>query len=508
MITWKVPQENRKDFVDRASYINVLLMKALAVFAIFAQSFNIIRVLFFSNSGLSTLNNRIYFGLYVFNLACSVAFILYQKIRKDSPKTSYYISLLSASVWLLWNTLLNCYDVYTSGEFHTIMVVTMLIAFSALIIMEPFYALVNIWLNYFVFLYVAHFSLGQGINFTITALLATLISGVRFRQICMELKNDKKMEQMNEKFNSGKFWLTKEQYELISHNVGLITFRLDLRNGSMIFSKNMETIFGKPFEIQDFKSYIKNSTLLLEEDKEKILDCIENINQKVSYQNIEVMIPVKNNEQRWFKVQIVLQDTIENDNMYAIGFMNDITDEKIKIFSLEKNASMDSFTGILNKASINAYGRSRMNDLTGTLQKLAMIIFDMDDFKYINDTFGHPCGDYVLKEVANILKKNAPKGAAVGRLGGDEFIALVEITKDNDEEIRKFAEEVIQKIGGISWEGNNVKARCSAGIAVWKCNESKISYEDLYQRADEALYEAKNNGKNRVFEKFLNNTRK
>lgn len=498
MITYKIPPENRKEFIAKAVHVNTLLMKALAFFGVFAQCFNMSRVIWFSKSGLGTLNNRIYFYLYFTCFACSVAYLLYLRLRKDSPVILYRVSLLAASFWLFWNTVLNVYDLYSSNEVHTIMIVTMIIAFAALLVMEPLYGLLNIWINYSVFLYHAHFSLGQGINFTITAFLASLIICVRFRQLCMELKTDKEMEEMSEKVKGGKFWLTKEQYELISHNIGLITFRLDLKNGEIIFSKNMEDIFGKPFEMPQFIGRIQNSIHISEKYKKEILNCIEKLQKKEQYQHLEIMLPVKNNEQRWFKIQTVLQEAIHTDDVFAIGFMNDITEEKKKLFSLEKDASLDSFTGILNKASINAYGREKMKPVSAKRKDMAMVIFDMDDFKYINDNFGHPCGDYVLKRVADILKENAPKGAAVGRLGGDEFIALIEISDDNEKNITLFAENVIQEIERITWDGKDVRARCSAGIAESNNISSKKTYEKLYQCADLALYEAKNRGKNCV----------
>lgn len=500
MITYKIPPENKKEFIDKAVHMNTLLMKALAFFGVIAQSFNIVRVICFSRSGLGTLNNRIYFCLYTFCFACSVAYLIFTKISKAENKITYKITLLCASIWVSWNTVLNVYDIYSSGEIHTMMVVTMLIAFAALVVMEPVYAILNIVINYCFFSYFAKFSFGQSVNFTITALLACLIYFVRFHQLCMELKNDKKIEEMNEKFGGGKFWLTKEQYELISHNAGLITFRYNLKYDSIIFSDNIQEIFENSFEINGFQNFIQKSPIIEEESKQIILDCIEKICEKGSYQNLEVKLPVKNSEQRWFKIQVVLQDAIQSDDMAAIGFVNDITEEKKKIFSLEKDASLDSFTGILNKASINAYGREKMKLTSSTKCKdMAMVIFDMDDFKYINDNFGHPCGDYVLKRVADILKENAPEGAAVGRLGGDEFIALMEIPDNNEKNIVVFAKKVIEEIEHITWKGKNVSARCSAGIATQKKTPCR-TYEELYQIADQALYRAKNGGKNRVCE--------
>lgn len=500
MITHKIPPENRKEFIAKAAHMNTLLIKALAFFGIISQLFNMARVLWFSKSGLGTLNNRIYFGLYVFCFICSAIFLVFTSICKADNKITYKVTLAGASVWLSWNTVLNGYDIYSSGEVHTMMVVTMLIAFAALVMMEPIYAVSNILINYCLISYFANFTFGQRVNFTITALLACMIYFVRFHQLCLELKNDRTIEEMNEKFGDGKLWLTKEQYELISQNAGLITFRYNMKYDNIVFSENIQKIFDNTFEINNFQKFIEKNSFIVKESKQAILECIKEIYEKGTYQNLELKLPVKNKEQRWFKIQVVLQDALQSDDTFAIGFMNDITEEKKKIFSLEKDASLDSFTGILNKASINAYGREKMKLASAKYKDMGMVIFDMDDFKYINDNFGHPCGDYVLKRVADILKESAPKGAAVGRLGGDEFIALIEISDDNEKNLTLFAENVIREIEHITWEGKDVRARCSAGIAKSNNIHSKKTYEKLYQCADQALYQAKNKGKNCVCE--------
>ena len=118
----------------------------------------------------------------------------------------------------------------------------------------------------------------------------------------------------------------------------------------------------------------------------------------------------------------------------------------------------------------------------------------MDDFKGINDNFGHPVGDYVLKEVAGIILKKAPAGAKVGRMGGDEFIVL--LTTEELHLLQDYAGELIQAVSQIKWEDTDVGASCCVGISA--ADSDKWTYARLYQEADNALYQAKRRGRGQI----------
>ena len=79
----------------------------------------------------------------------------------------------------------------------------------------------------------------------------------------------------------------------------------------------------------------------------------------------------------------------------------------------------------------------------------------MDDFKNVNDRYGHPVGDFVLKEVAQILRQYAPDRARIGRIGGDEFIVL--LTTDNWRVFESYAETLLEKVSEISWKGKDTR---------------------------------------------------
>ena len=155
MNTFRIAEEDKEKYIEEAFRNNRFLCMVAAVFCIAIEAFNTVRVLFLSNSGLSTLNNRIYFGFYVFLLAASVLYFFFVSMLGKKPDTGNAVCLVYAGIVLLWNTCLNVYDIVRSSRVHVIMAVTMMITFAAIVTARPVYTLINIWINYFIFMMVS-----------------------------------------------------------------------------------------------------------------------------------------------------------------------------------------------------------------------------------------------------------------------------------------------------------------------------------------------------------------
>ncbi len=159
--------------------------------------------------------------------------------------------------------------------------------------------------------------------------------------------------------------------------------------------------------------------------------------------------------------------------------------------------STDSLTGIFNRKAIVETIQEEFTKAKLRNTALSFILFDIDHFKKINDTYGHPAGDYVLKEICDLIKtKMIRQRDALGRYGGEEFALLLpqtnsQIAIDVAERIRSAIEKHC-----FLFEDKQILVTISLGVVA--LDSTSKTYNDLIALADKALYDAKNNGRNRV----------
>jgi diguanylate cyclase (GGDEF)-like protein len=159
-------------------------------------------------------------------------------------------------------------------------------------------------------------------------------------------------------------------------------------------------------------------------------------------------------------------------------------------------ATVDPLTGIANRRAVIANGNKMIRTLARPDRPVAALMFDLDFFKSINDRFGHATGDRVLQVFASIATANLRSSDVFGRLGGEEFSAIL---PNMDAEAAYAAAERVRKAfqaAAIEIDGLPVLGSLSAGIAVTM--DSTITVDALLATADEALYHAKARGRNRV----------
>ena len=155
-----------------------------------------------------------------------------------------------------------------------------------------------------------------------------------------------------------------------------------------------------------------------------------------------------------------------------------------EVEKLRERAAKDALSGLLNRDTTEQCIKRRLSEL-GPDDTCALFIVDLDDFKAINDTYGHPCGDQVLMEVANLLRRIFRETDALSRIGGDEFVVLMKNVRNVEDVERKLKK--LSRGGTTLWNGARIPVKFSIGAAVSENGE----YEELYRLADEALYDAK-----------------
>jgi diguanylate cyclase (GGDEF)-like protein len=167
----------------------------------------------------------------------------------------------------------------------------------------------------------------------------------------------------------------------------------------------------------------------------------------------------------------------------------------------QKQSLVDGLTGIYNQKYFKMQLEAELNRAFNHNYKTSLIMIDVDYFKKFNDTHGHLLGDLVLKEVASILKKFVKINDVLARYGGEEFAILIPET--DMENACKIAEQIRQKVLLHKFLGrDNQEVKLSVSIGVYTHNpliEGKVNKEDFIDRADTALYRAKNEGRNQVY---------
>ncbi len=187
------------------------------------------------------------------------------------------------------------------------------------------------------------------------------------------------------------------------------------------------------------------------------------------------------------KVKFIKLDNIE----YKIEYLEDVTKYIEFIISLKK----DKLTGLYTREELESYV-SRLN------RSSIIVLCDIDDFKKVNDTYGHQIGDQVLTLLGTIIRENIRKNDFAGRYGGEEFLVIFDTNK---------IDLVKQRIDKINKEfklrSGKLKLTFSAGISIYK-GDKKIT--ETIKDSDVALYHAKRNGKNRsvVYDASLEETLK
>jgi two-component system cell cycle response regulator len=164
---------------------------------------------------------------------------------------------------------------------------------------------------------------------------------------------------------------------------------------------------------------------------------------------------------------------------------------------LRKLSITDGLTGLFNHRHVHELLRDEWERSLRSGEPVGVAMLDLDRFKSINDTYGHPTGDVVLYETARIISETAREIDMVGRYGGEEFIAILPNT--DEEAAAHFAERVREQVEAHLYrdEENEIRMTVSCGVASAPL-EGIDSPEALLKMADEALYSAKTSGRNRV----------
>jgi diguanylate cyclase (GGDEF)-like protein len=181
--------------------------------------------------------------------------------------------------------------------------------------------------------------------------------------------------------------------------------------------------------------------------------------------------------------------------------VNELLEKRCEIESLKRQVAQDSMTKLINHQHFNELLEQEISRSERYNRPLSIIIADIDHFKSINDTFGHPVGDFVIKTVADSFRSELRESDHVARYGGDEFaVILPETPLDSALSAAEKLREAIESLKVVC-DNKDIFVTISFGVSAIPTTHN-ISREELKKRADTALYEAKKQGRNRccIFE--------
>ncbi len=173
-------------------------------------------------------------------------------------------------------------------------------------------------------------------------------------------------------------------------------------------------------------------------------------------------------------------------------FINRLKDEKDRF---EEMAYKDPLTELDNRRSFTEKAKAMMEYAKRYGEPLSVLMIDIDDFKKVNDNYGHDVGDRLLKALADVIKRSIRSSDVAARFGGEEFVVL--LPKTDEEGARLVADRIREEFGKVSIDVDGEKIRTSVSIGVASL-KGEGSIEEVIKKADVALYEAKGSGKDRV----------
>ncbi|MFA9377634.1 MAG: diguanylate cyclase [Lachnotalea sp.] len=318
-----------------------------------------------------------------------------------------------------------------------------------------------------------------------------------------------------------KIYETKKKNNILYYDVSLDNLEIsiyDYLNMPDKVQANIEHVLNKAAEEDDFieffEFYLDVCNYIIEKGKKdearRLLDSLHKNASKLNLVFINLKIQAA--ETQYHKIYSAQVDYLNAcagymtlQKQYEVFIRKSLLSGMKKIEELrqiekekehfEEISRLDGMTGILNKNAIEYYIKEYL-DIYSNTQKAGLILIDIDNFKMINDNFGHSIGDRIIKKVATSITQTFNVTDMIGRVGGDEFLVLMKNVEKKEDVFEK-AEELRKTFENNLCE-DDITYKLSVSIGISMIINNKYDFRALFNKADEALYEAKNEGRNKV----------
>ena len=289
--------------------------------------------------------------------------------------------------------------------------------------------------------------------------------------------------------------LEEQKYLIIADISEELPYEYDIIDDVITFADKFNHIFEGASIIENPGVNMVKQGLVSFDTKEQLEELINLAKTGAEYYSTEFKLNTKNSGFQWYFSTFSSIYDEKGDPIRVVGLLRNIHAQKVEQQKLLIKAETDLMTGLLNKATTEAKIQHMLRELNGNSYNVFMLV-DIDDFKKINDTYGHLKGDDVIIDIAKALMKHTGEYGIAGRLGGDEFCVYLTNILDTQVACEK-AELIANELRQLYPGGNgDCKVTLSIGIAATK---DQIPYNVLLENADTALYQTKLNGKNGYF---------
>ncbi|MEG1972280.1 MAG: GGDEF domain-containing protein, partial [Oscillospiraceae bacterium] len=283
----------------------------------------------------------------------------------------------------------------------------------------------------------------------------------------------------------------EENYRLLSDIFGEAGMEYDCLNDRLtVFGRHSKLDIGE--NVEDFKEQLRNNSLRISLTPQQFETIVEEGAENKSF-TAEFQCGVKDGGWIWYQLIYTVLCTEESHRrpIRLVGCLANIDAQHNEKEALRELSSMDQLTKVYNHATGEKMIRHRLE--SGINPDEIMIIADIDYFKNFNDEMGHLCGDDVLRTLGGYLGEAFPNDGIVCRWGGDEFLLFVNV--EDKARFNKTMAELRKKMQRYKYNGESHPVTMSMGGA--ECS-SDSSFDLLFKQADDALYEAKKVGRNRL----------
>ena len=288
--------------------------------------------------------------------------------------------------------------------------------------------------------------------------------------------------------------INSDRYKTISKLSDNMLFEWDFRKERMYISDNALAKFDLKTEGATLSNGRFIDGLMAPEDADKYKRDISAMLKGQKGYSAQYQIKSKSGDKVWvsFRANCVTDRT--GELLRVIGVMTDINNEKKLELQLSERASFDFLSQLYNRSTFTSMLNTEL-DRRGP-KKIAVLFLDVDDFKFINDRYGHSIGDEVIKFVADTIKKRVDgRGGFAGRFGGDEFVICM-TNQDDIANVEQIAMDIIDELYMGYTSTSDVLINIKVSIGITYCPDHSTDVNELISFSDTAMYFVKKNGKN------------